>query len=247
MEKIKVVVISGVTSGIGKAAAKAFVNKGYKVIGLGRREDKLNELKKEFGSDVFLNLICDVTDFKQIENKFSNIPEIFKNISVLVNNAGLIKGVGRFDRITGEDFEIMIKTNVLGVINLTKYLFLKIKSSGCGHLVNITSIAAHYAYNGGHVYASSKAFVEHFGRNLLTELSDDKVRVTNISPGKTKTDFFKTQFNGDNIKAEKVYNEIAPLQPEDIANSIVWAVTQPDHVNISSIEIIPSNNRLSYK
>ncbi len=240
------VVVTGVTSGIGLACARILLKQGSKVIGIGRREDRLNVLADEFHGQ-FHAMSCDVRDSQTLNRKFDELPQAFATISTLVNAAGLLQGQGSLLDITDEQVSTMLDTNIHGLINVTRAALPRLIASGHGHVVNLSSIGAHVHYQGGHVYAASKAFVDHFGRCLRTELVGRRVRLTTVAPGKTRSEFALVQCNGDQAKADQVYRSLTPLEPEDVANAVVWALRQPPHVNINLIELTPADQELSYR
>ncbi|NNJ16865.1 SDR family NAD(P)-dependent oxidoreductase [Pseudomonas putida CSV86] len=246
MKTDETVVVTGVTSGIGLACARTLLRQGSKVIGIGRREDRLNALADEFHGS-FHPLQCDVRDKQSLNERINELPEAFATISKLVNAAGLLQGHGKLLDITDEQIATMLDTNVHGLINVTRALLPRLIASGQGHVVNLSSIGAHVHYQGGHVYAASKAFVDHFGRCLRTELVGSRVRLTTIAPGKTRSEFALVQNEGDQARADQVYSSLTPLQPEDVANAVVWALRQPPHVNINLIELTPADQELSYR
>lgn len=240
------VVITGVSSGIGKACATTLVENGYKIIGIARREEKLKQIKEEL-KDNFYPMHADICDKLSIASKIDQLPDDFKRISKLVNNAGLAQGAKHLVDTSDEEIDTMINTNIRGIINTTQVFLPYIIDSQLGHIINVTSIGANVHYPTGHVYAATKAFVEHFGKCLQTELVNNKVRLTNIAPGKTLTEFSLVQFNGDAEKAKNVYKDIQPLKPENIAEAILWSLNQPVHVNIDSIAITPAEQNLFFR
>ncbi|WP_253450927.1 SDR family NAD(P)-dependent oxidoreductase [Halomonas sp. Y3] len=241
----KVAVISGVTSGIGKACAELLIEKGCRVIGIGRRADRLDKLKEAWGAESFSGIECDLEDSESIRRFLDQIPSGFRPVNVLLNNAGLIQGDGQLTSLDLKQIETMININVRGLVLLTQAMVDELEKDG--QIVNITSIGAHYHYSNGHVYAASKAFVDHFGRCMQAELIDSQIRVTNIAPGKTLTEFSLVQFNGDHEKAEAQYKNMCPLSPDDVANAVLWTLSQPTHVNVNRIELMPSGQNLSFR
>ncbi|OLS59456.1 SDR family NAD(P)-dependent oxidoreductase [Pseudomonas putida] len=246
MKTDETVVVTGVTSGIGLACARILLKQGSNVIGIGRREERLNALSDEFHGS-FHAISCDVRDSQTLNERINELPEQFASIDKLVNGAGLLQGHGKLLDITDEHIQTMLDTNVHGLINVTRAVLPRLIASGRGHVVNLSSIGAHVHYQGGHVYAASKAFVEHFGRCLRTELVGSRVRLTTVAPGKTRSEFALVQNNGDQARADQVYSSLTPLEPEDVANAVVWALRQPTHVNINLIELTPADQELSYR
>lgn len=240
------VVVTGVTSGIGLACARQLIAQGNKVIGIGRRQERLHGLGDELGGN-FYPLACDIRETPELQRKLQALPGEFAGVSKLVNSAGLLQGQGGWLEVSDRDVASMLDTNVHGLLAVTRALLPRLIDSGRGHIVNLTSIAAHYHYVGGHVYAASKAFVEHFGQCLRTELVGKRVRLTNVAPGKTRSEFALVQCEGDQARADQAYSTMTPLLPEDVANAVLWALQQPVHVNINSIELMPADQQLSYR
>ncbi len=240
------VVVTGVTSGVGLACARKLIAHGNNVIGIGRRQARLEALGNELGND-FYPMPCDVRDADDLRARLAALPERFRGFSKLINSAGLLQGQGSLLEVTPAQISSMLDTNINGLVNATRAVLPQLMESGRGHIVNLTSIGAHLHYVGGHVYAASKAFVDHFGRCLRTELVGSRVRLTNIAPGKTRSEFALVQFAGDQARADQVYSSLTPLEPEDVASSILWALDQPPHVNINVIELVPADQNLSYR
>jgi 3-hydroxy acid dehydrogenase/malonic semialdehyde reductase len=183
----------------------------------------------------------DVTDKFQIKEFFESLPETFRSIDVLVNNAGLARGMATAQDANVDDWEQMVDTNIKGLLYITRSTLDIMTERGSGHVVNIGSSAAYIPYKGGNVYGATKAFVAQFSRNLRTDLQGTDIRVTNIEPGMVGgTEFSNVRF-GDDEKAKAVYQGTRALQPEDVANAIKWAIDQPVHVNVSNIELMPTD------
>jgi 3-hydroxy acid dehydrogenase/malonic semialdehyde reductase len=234
----RVVCVTGATSGIGKAAAVRFAKEGWSVIGTGRRKERLLELASELGA-AFHPLPLDVRDRKAVAAAFASLPAAFTPIDVLVNNAGLALGREPAWEASLDDWDVMVDTNIKGLYYCTKAVLGAMVKRGSGHIINISSIAGNYTYLGGNTYSSSKAFVSHFSRNLRSDLHGTNVRVTNIEPGMLESEFSLVRFKGDAEKADGVYQGIAPLSPEDLADVIWYAATVPAHVNICRVEVMP--------
>jgi 3-hydroxy acid dehydrogenase / malonic semialdehyde reductase len=237
----KVAVITGASAGIGEAIALQFGKKGIKLILVARRKEKLLAVAEKLKSNTKCHIIaCDIRDKETIKKAFSNLPKEFSEVDILVNNAGLALGLGPAHRASWDDWEQMIDTNVTALAYLTHLLLPGMVARNSGHIVNIGSVAGSYAYPGGNVYGASKAFVEHFSRNVKADLVGTNVRVTNIEPGLVgNSEFSLTRFKGDIEKAAKVYSGANPLLPGSIADCITWAVTRPKNVNICRIEVMP--------
>lgn len=243
--KDKTVMVTGASSGFGLACAKAFAQQGCKVIAAARRKERLQdlkeELKQELGEDRIFVLPLDVTSEKQVDAMFEDIPEDYSKIDILVNNAGLALGLEPAHKADLMDWHRMVDTNIKGLYLMTRKVLPSMVERQSGHIINIGSIAGNYAYPGGNAYGATKAFVKQFSRNLRADLLGTQVRVTNIEPGLAETEFSLVRFHGDKEKADNVYKGTNPLTAEDIANSVLWAAQQPQHVNINSIELMPTS------
>ena len=236
----KTVFITGASVGIGRETAIILANAGYNLVLLARRSEKLNELENQLKTKVHI-ITCDINQHDELQRKLATIPEPFKKIDVLVNNAGLALGMNVADKTEWQDWQTMIQTNCLSLAFLTRQILPSMIEYNSGHIINLGSTAGSYAYQGGNVYGATKAFVEQFSNNLRTDLLGKKVRVSHISPGMTgETEFSNVRFHGDDEKANKVYDGYEALKPEDVAESIRWVITQPSHVNINRIELMPT-------
>lgn len=233
---MKTILITGASSGFGLATAKLLA-KDNKLILLARRQDRLDALKQTLGSNVYTAAV-DITDGKQVSDFFSGLPDEYKDIDVLVNSAGLALGFEPADETSLEDWEQMVDTNIKGLLRITRPTIDIMKRRGTGIIVNIGSCAAHVPYRGGNVYGATKAFVRQFSRNLRTDLFGTGVKVTNVEPGAAETEFSIVRFK-DKQKADDYYKGWHALTAEDVANTIVWAINQPYHVNIDNVEIMP--------
>ncbi|WP_394994150.1 SDR family NAD(P)-dependent oxidoreductase [uncultured Helicobacter sp.] len=237
-----VILITGASVGFGAASARKFVANGHKVILLARRLEKLEELQKELGGEENAQIIaCDVCDTVRIESALANLAQDFKQIDVLLNNAGLALGLQSADEANIADWEEMIQTNVLALVRLTRLLLPQMVARKKGHIINIGSIAGRYPYPGGNVYGATKAFVRQFSLNLRADLYDKHIRVSNIEPGLSGgSEFSLVRFKGDEKLANAVYEGTKPLLPEDIAEAIFWVATLPSHINVNTIELMPT-------
>ncbi|MBA3676482.1 MAG: SDR family oxidoreductase [Sphingosinicella sp.] len=236
----KIVLVTGASAGFGAAIARSFVIAGARVVATARRADKLAELAKELGEDRLFPLFLDVTDRAAIEHAVASLPEEFRAIDCLVNNAGLALGMGPAQEADLDDWERVIDTNCNGLVYVTRALLPGMVERGRGHVVNIGSVAATYPYPGGNVYAATKAFVHQFSLNLRSDLHGTGVRVTCIEPGICGgTEFSMVRFKGDTEKADAVYAGMEPLTAQDVADSVLWATSLPAHVNINMIEMMP--------
>lgn len=233
------ILITGASAGFGKAACITFVKAGYKVIGAARRLEKLTELKQQLGEN-FYPLQMDVSQTAEIDSALASLPADWAEIELLVNNAGLALGLEPAYKVNFDDWLTMINTNIIGLTYLTRQILPQMVERNKGHIINLGSIAGTYPYPGGNVYGATKAFVKQFSLNLRADLAGTAVRVSNIEPGLCGgTEFSNVRFKGDDEKAANVYKNTLSIQPEDIANTILWIYQQPAHVNINRIEIMP--------
>jgi 3-hydroxy acid dehydrogenase/malonic semialdehyde reductase len=235
----RIALVTGATAGFGNAIARRLVTDGWRVIATGRRQDRLDALAAELG-DALLPFRLDVTDAQAVAALPGSVPDGWREVDVLVNNAGLALGLSPASEAKLSDWDRMVATNVSGVIHVTHALLPGMVARNRGHVVNLGSIAGSYSYPGGHVYGASKAFVERFTLNLKADLVGTGVRVTNIEPGLCGgTEFSEVRF-GDAARAAAVYQGTEPLTSEDIAEAIAWVVALPAHVNINRIEMMPT-------
>jgi 3-hydroxy acid dehydrogenase/malonic semialdehyde reductase len=232
--------VTGATAGFGAAIATRLVADGWQVVAIGRRQERLDSLVEELGGQA-RSLRLDVTDLAAIAALPASLPEGFRDIDVLVNNAGLALGLSPATVAKLEDWDRMVATNITGLIHMTRALLPGMVERNRGHVVNLGSIAGTYPYPGGHVYGATKAFVRQFTLNLKADLVGTNVRVTNIEPGLCGgTEFSAVRFGGDQAKADEVYRGTTPLTSEDIAEAVAWVVHLPAHVNINRIEMMPT-------
>lgn len=235
-----IIFITGASAGFGEAISRKFVKEGHKVLGLARREEKLQKIQNELGKN-FHFIACDANDIEKIKVALGKLPKEFQEIDVLINNAGLALGLDPAQKANIKDWEIMINTNILALVKLTHFILPKMVSRGKGHIINIGSIAGTYPYPGGNIYGSTKAFVKQFSLNLRAELYDQNIRVSNIEPGLCGgSEFSIVRFGGDKDRANKVYENTKPLMPEDIAEAVYWCASLPSHMNINRMEIMPT-------
>ena len=236
----KIVLITGATSGFGEATAEKFARAGYKVIITGRRKERLDALKERLCTCDILPLSFDVRNKVEVFNAIASLPQEYKNIDILVNNAGLALGLERANDANLDDWEEMIDTNIKGLLYVTKAVLPVMVERKTGYIFNIGSTAGSWPYEGGNVYGATKAFVKQFSLNLRTDLKGTRVRVTNIEPGFSLTEFSDVRFKGDKDKADSVYQNTTPLSKEDIANAIFSLAELPEHVNVNRMEIMPT-------
>ncbi|WP_298069304.1 SDR family NAD(P)-dependent oxidoreductase [uncultured Mailhella sp.] len=230
--------ITGATSGLGQATARLFVKNGWKVIGTGRREDRLQSLKQELG-DSFFGLTFDIRDRAQTFAAFGSLPENFAAVDVLMNNAGLFAGHGLVQNADMDAWERMVDTNILGLLHCTRTVLPGMLARKHGHIVNIGSATGTRAFPTGNVYGASKAFVRLFSDNMRADLLGTPIRVTCISPGRTRTEFALVHNDGDVESMEQEYRQGQPLLPEDIAHTVWWVINCPPHMDVTQIEIMP--------
>ncbi len=236
----KIILVTGATSGFGEATATVFAKAGYKVIVTGRRKERLLDLKKKLVGCDILPLCFDVTKKEEVFSAIASLPAEYKNIDILVNNAGLALGLGRANDADLNDWETMVDTNIKGLLYVTKAVLPVMVERKSGYIFNLGSIAGNWPYEGGNVYGATKAFVKQFSLNLRTDLRGTNIRVTNIEPGFSKTEFSDVRFKGDKEKADQVYKGTRALDKEDIANTIFSLSQLPTHVNVNTIEMMPT-------
>ncbi len=235
------ILVTGVTAGFSKAIAELLISKGHTVIGTGRRQEKLDELKRQLG-DNFIPLNFDVSDLPATKTALQTLPsDVLNNLDVLVNNAGLALGLEPADKTDFADWQQMVNTNILGLIHLTHEILPLMVANNDGYIINFSSTAGNYPYFGGNVYGATKAFVTQFSLNLRADLVGKNIRVSNIEPGLCGgTEFSNIRFHGDDAKAAQVYDSVQYVTPQDIANMVAWLIEQPKHVNINRIEVMPT-------
>lgn len=238
---MKTAFITGATSGIGKATAKLLAKKGFRLIICGRRSEVLEQLKSELSAitEIF-SLNFDQRYFEETENAIKTLPENWKNIDVLINNAGNAHGLDSLADGKIEDWDAMIDGNVKGILYVSKLIIPGMKERNSGHIVNISSVAARQTYANGVVYCASKKAVDIISDGMRLELTEFGIKVTNIQPGLVETDFSSVRFKGDEERAKTVYEGYKALEPEDIADAISYCISAPKHVAISDLTIYPS-------
>jgi NADP-dependent 3-hydroxy acid dehydrogenase YdfG len=238
-----ITLITGATSGIGKSTAIEFAKNGYDLIITGRRKERLDELNtmltQEYSIKV-LNLCFDVRDEKQVEAAINSIPTEFKKIDVLVNNAGLAAGLSAIQDGKLAHWEQMIDTNIKGLLYVTKHISTILIENKKGHIINVGSIAGKEVYANGNVYCATKHAVDALNKGMRIDLLPHGIKVSSVNPGMVETEFSIVRFDGDEERAKKVYENIQPLKPEDIAETIYWMASRPAHVNINDLIIMPT-------
>jgi serine 3-dehydrogenase len=232
----KTILITGATAGFGEAAARKFVHGGWKVIGTGRRGDRLRKLQEELG-DAFLPLEIDMRDRAAVEG-LAKLSPPWGEIDLLLNNAGLAPPTDPLPETEWDRVEEVIDTNVTGLVALTRALLPKLVERK-GQIINLSSVAATYPYKGGAVYAGTKAFVRQFSLDLRCDLAGTGVRVTSIEPGMAETEFTIVRTGGDRAASEKLYAGMDPMTAEDLADLFWWLATLPPHLNINIVELMP--------
>lgn len=233
------VLITGASAGFGKALAERLVANGHRVIGCARRIDKLNALAEILGEN-FLPVVMDVSDTDSIPQIIADLPDDFKHIDVLVNNAGLALGTEPAHKASLDDWMRMTDTNVKGLMSLTHAVLPAMVERDSGYIINVGSIAGSWPYFGGNVYGATKAFVKQFSLNLRADLVGTQVRVTNIEPGVVAgTEFSNVRYHGDDDKAAKVYDGFKTMTGEDIGDILLWLIESPAHINVNRLEVMP--------
>ncbi|WP_324697297.1 SDR family NAD(P)-dependent oxidoreductase [Novosphingobium aerophilum] len=235
---MKTALVTGATSGIGEACARAFVTAGWRVIGTGRRTERLDALKAELGADKFHAAIFDVRDEAARDAALAALPAEFAGIDCLVNNAGLALGTEPAQSASLESWKTMIDTNVTALVSLTHKLLPALVARK-GAIVNLSSVAATYPYTGGNVYGGTKAFVHQFSLGLRSDLAGTGVRVTSIEPGMVETEFTLVRTGGNQQASDNLYGGANPMTAEDIAGTVLWVATLPPHLNINTLELMP--------
>lgn len=234
----KIACITGASSGIGLATAKALSAEGYQLILCGRRLERLEALSKELTTDSYL-LTFDVRDRNGVEAAFQSLPAAWKKIDVLVNNAGNAHGMSPIQDGDPADWDAMMHSNVDGLLNVSRIVIPGMIEQASGHIVNLSSIAGKQVYPNGNVYCASKAAVEALSQGMRQDLNVHGIKVSNVAPGAVNTDFSAVRFKGDQQKVDAVYAGYEPLVAEDIADVIRYIVTAPAHVNIADVTILP--------
>jgi 3-hydroxy acid dehydrogenase / malonic semialdehyde reductase len=239
-----VVLVTGASSGIGLACARTFAQAGAKIILSARRSERLEtlsqELQKEFHTDIHI-LTMDVTQRSQVESQLSNLSADWSKIDILINNAGLSRGLDKLYEGNIQDWEEMIDTNVKGLLYVTRSVVPGMVERGRGHVINIGSLAGHQTYPKGNVYCGTKVAVRAISEGLKQDLLGTALRVTSVDPGLVETEFSKVRFRGDEDRAEGVYQGLTPLTPEDVADTVFYCATRPPHVNINEVLMMPTD------
>jgi 3-hydroxy acid dehydrogenase / malonic semialdehyde reductase len=237
----KIILITGASSGIGAACAKVFADAGARLILAARRYEKLEQLATtlQLTSQAAYLVQLDVRDRAAVESTISHLPPEWSNIDILINNAGLSRGLDKLHEGNFLDWEEMIDTNIKGLLYLTRYVVPGMVERENGHIINIGSIAGHQTYPGGNVYCGTKAAVKAISEGLKQDLLGTPIRVTSVDPGMVETEFSQVRFHGDHQRARKVYQGVTPLTADDIADTIFFCATRPAHVNINEVILMP--------
>lgn len=237
---MKTILVTGATAGFGAAFARRFIRDGHRVIATGRRQERLDALSAELGENLYTAPL-DVTDPHAVAEFPGALPATWREIDVLVNNAGLALGLSPAWEAELQDWDTMIATNITGLVHMTRAVLPGMVARDSGTILNLGSVAGEYPYPGGHVYGATKAFVQQFSLNLRADLVGKNIRVTDIEPGMVQgSEFSKVRFGGDEARAAAVYAGTNCLTPEDIAEAAAWIVSLPAHMNINRIEMMPT-------
>lgn len=234
----KTAMITGATAGFGAAAVRRFANAGWRVVATGRRADRLQKLIDEFGKEKVFTASFDMRKPDAIEAALAALPESFRKIDLLINNAGLALGTAPAQKASLEQWNQMIETNITGLVTITHRLLPTLIAQK-GAIINISSVAATYPYPGGNVYGGTKAFVKQFSLGLRSDLHGTGVRVTSIEPGMAETEFTLVRTSGNQSASDNLYKGANPMKAEDIAETLFWVATLPPHMNINRLELMP--------
>jgi serine 3-dehydrogenase len=234
----KTAMITGATAGFGAAAVRRFANADWRVVATGRRSDRLEKLIDEFGKEKVFTASFDMRKPDAIEAALAALPESFRKIDLLINNAGLALGTAPAQQASLEQWNQMIETNITGLVTMTHRLLPTLIVQK-GAIINISSVAASYPYPGGNVYGGTKAFVKQFSLGLRSDLHGTGVRVTSIEPGMAETEFTLVRTSGNQAASDNLYKGANPMKAEDIAETLFWVATLPPHMNINRLELMP--------
>ena len=239
MEK-KTILITGATSGIGKATAELFAKRGERLILCGRRQERLEQLKEKFKGETHL-LNFDIRNRKAVFDAIDSLPNAWKQIDILINNAGNAHGLDTVDTANLDDWDAMIDGNVKGVMYVTKAILTQMVERKAGQIINLGSIAGIEVYPKGNVYCASKFAIDAFTQGLRIDLNPHNIRVCAVHPGLVETEFSMVRFKGDEQRSEGVYNSLDALQAEDVANAIAYMVDVPPHVTVADLTLLPTD------
>ncbi len=239
-----ITLITGASAGIGAACARAFARAGHDLILTARRQERLQELAAELSgafSVGVLPLVLDVRDRKAVEETLGRLPRDFAEVEVLVNNAGLGRGLDKLHEGNPEEWDEMVDTNLKGLLYVTRAVLPGMVARGKGHLIQIGSVAGRETYPGGNVYCATKFAVKALSRALKMDLLGTPVRVSTVDPGMVETEFSTVRFRGDRQRAAKVYDGMTPLRPEDVAEIVLWVAQRPPHVDVTEVVVMPTD------
>jgi len=238
----KIVMITGASSGIGKACAIEFAKLNANLILTARRAERLTKLADELTNDYNIKVNCltmDVRNFDEVQQKFDSLDSEWKPVDILVNNAGLAKGLDKFFDGKLSDWNEMIDTNLKGLLHVSRVVVPQMIERQTGHIINVGSTAGHEVYAFGNVYSATKFAVKSLTQSFRVDVLDKGIKVSSVDPGMVYTEFSKVRFNGDEERADKVYQGITPLSPTDVAETILFCATRPANVNINEIILTP--------
>jgi serine 3-dehydrogenase len=246
----KIALVTGASSGIGQACARALADEGARIVAAARRAERVEALRdalqQQHGPEACGALTVDVRDRADVEDAVRKLEEAgWGAVDLLINNAGLAAGLGTLQEGSFDHWDRMIDTNVKGLLNVSRLILPGMVERGSGHVVNIGSIAGHEVYPGGGVYCGTKFFVRAINKSMRLDLHETGIRVTSVDPGLVQTEFSVVRFDGDDERASKVYENTRPLAPEDVADAVVWAVTRPPHVNVEELVLMPTDQASS--
>jgi len=240
--KNKIVFISGASSGIGKACAYAFAAEGAKLILAARRKERLeelaSELKEKFDSETKI-LSFDIQNYQEIKESFASLPDEWEDVDILINSAGLAQGMHKLQEGNPDDWDVMINTNIKGLLYLTREILPYMVKRESGHIINLGSTAGHDVYPSGNVYCATKFAVNAISQSLRIDVLDKSIKVSSVDPGMVETEFSIIRFSGDVERAKNVYKGVDPLTADDVADAILYCATRPKHVNINEIILTP--------
>ncbi len=237
----KTVLITGATAGIGEACARLFASENYRIIITGRRNDRLEKLKKILSAKTeIFSLHFDIQHFDQVKKALSSLPQEWQQTDILINNAGLAAGLDAFDQANIGDWEQMIDTNIKGLLYISRLVAPGMTARKSGHIINIGSIAGREVYPNGNVYCATKSAVDALTKGMRLDLARHGIRVSSVCPGMVETEFSLVRFKGDKKRAKSVYDNFDPLTPDDVARTILFIANQPSNVNIADVLILPT-------
>lgn len=235
---MKGALVTGASSGFGEACVKALIKEGFRVVALARRKERLEVLKNEFKEKIHV-LSLDVRDQKEVFEAIENLPDEFKELEILLNNAGLALEQKEFDHLSIDDINTMVDTNIKGFLYIARAVIPLLRKQESAYIFNIGSVAGRNPYFGGNVYCGTKAFVGQFSLALRNDLRGSNIKVTNIAPGLCKTEFSEVRFKGDKQKADSLYENTKFISAEDIAKVVIALIKLPNHINVNEIELMP--------